>query len=449
MPPARFLRDYWQKHPLLVRNALPDFAPPLSPGELAGLACMDGALARIILRRSIPGAKAGKPVSRRRGNDGMGSLAPRRHEDKSRTDDRWAVHTGPFDDDTFAKLPESRWTLLVQDVDKWDDATAALLDRFAFIPRWRVDDVMVSYAADGGGVGAHVDQYDVFLLQGNGRRKWRISIDPHAATDLREDVELKLLRRFSPTHAWTLEPGDMLYLPPGIPHDGVAIGECMTYSIGMRAPSAAEMLLDFAEYVAQSLPDSLRYRDSGLRPAGGDGEIDDDAIARVRAVLAGVGLKTGDEQPVRKRAPSGQEGFARNVLAQEHVGGVEGFARAAPASLLRTWFGRFITHYRSDFDFDADAAPMPNTAFAHAVDRGAMIEIAPRARAAWQREQHGATLFVVGRAWACSTRLARRIASRRPFALGGFARSTTDRDVLRALAGCGIIRLQRDRKPKR
>ena len=433
MTPARFLRDYWQKRPLLVRNAFPGLVTPLSPDELAGLACMDGALARIVSRGT-------KRRPRARSLDG-----------ERRADDRWTVRTGPFDDATFAKLPESRWTLLVQDVDKWDDATAALLDRFAFIPSWRIDDVMVSYAADGGGVGAHVDQYDVFLLQGLGRRRWRISIDPGASHESIDGVELKLLRRFTPTHEWTLDRGDMLYLPPGIPHDGTAVGECMTYSIGMRAPSAAEMLLDFAEYVAQSLPDSLRYRDSGLRPAGGDGEIDEAAIARVTAALASAGFVTRRKPGRnRKRVGVGVAGAsAEGGFADGHIGTLEGFARGVPASMLRTWFGRFITRYRSDFDFDADAAPMPNKAFAHAIDRGAMVELAPRARAAWQREQHGATLFVTGRAWACSTRLAHRIASRRPFALGEFARSPTDRDVLRALAGCGIIRLQRNRKPKR
>src|SRR6185437_9058703 len=234
MPPARFLRDYWQKRPLLIRHAFPDFTPPLSPDDLAGLACMDGALARIVL-----------------------------HDAKR---DRWTLRSGPFDDAAFAKLPKSRWTVLVQDVDKWDADTAALLAPFDFIPSCRIDDVMISYAVDGGGVGAHVDQYDVFLLQGMGQRRWSIDTRPNPPNAFREDVELKLLREFNPTHTWTLGPGDMLYLPPGVPHDGVAVGECMTFSIGMRAPSKAELLVVLAEQVATALPDSQRYADSGLRP---------------------------------------------------------------------------------------------------------------------------------------------------------------------------------------
>ncbi|MGH8112125.1 MAG: cupin domain-containing protein, partial [Rhodanobacteraceae bacterium] len=215
MPPARFLRDYWQKRPLLVRNAFADFAPPLAPDELAGLACMDGALARIVVH-----GKSRPPDFGLRRNDG-----------------KWKVFTGPFNDATFTGLPDTTWTLLVQDADKWDEATAALLKPFGFIPSWRIDDVMISYATDGGGVGAHVDQYDVFLLQGLGQRHWSIDTRPNPPTAFRDDVPLKLLREFHPTHAWMLDPGDMLYLPPGVPHDGVAVGECMTFSIGMRAPA--------------------------------------------------------------------------------------------------------------------------------------------------------------------------------------------------------------------
>ncbi|HJT98110.1 MAG TPA: cupin domain-containing protein, partial [Rhodanobacteraceae bacterium] len=223
MAPAKFLRDYWQKRPLLIRGAFAQFADPLTPNDLAGLACEELALSRLIV-----------------------------HERKR---DRWTVRSGPLAEGDFAKLPKRDWTVLVQDVDKWDADVAALLDAFAFLPSWRIDDVMVSYAVDGGSVGAHVDQYDVFLLQGLGRRRWRISVDPAASRDFRDDAEIKLLRSFAPTHEWTLDPGDMLYLPPGVPHHGVAIGECLTYSVGMRAPSQAELVVDFAETFAQSLSD--------------------------------------------------------------------------------------------------------------------------------------------------------------------------------------------------
>ena len=205
MTPAAFLRDYWQKRPLLIRGALADWPVPIAPEDLAGLACEEAALSRLILR------------------------------DAKR--DRWTVRSGPFDDDDFAKLPRTHWTLLVQDVDKWDADIAQLLERFRFLPRWRVDDVMISYAVDVRADAAAVDQYDVFLVQGLGRRHWKISDDPHAPTAFRDDVELKLLAQFAPTHDWVLEPGDVLYLPPGVPHDGVAVGDCMTLSVGMRAPA--------------------------------------------------------------------------------------------------------------------------------------------------------------------------------------------------------------------
>ena len=209
MAPAEFLRDYWQKRPLLIRNAFPaftapDFVPPISPEDLAGLACEDTALSRIVAH------------------------------DRER--DHWMLRNGPFPEEMFPDMPDHDWTLLVQDVDKWDADVAALIDRFDFLPRWRIDDIMVSFAAPGGSVGAHVDQYDVFLLQAQGHRRWQIDASENPALDFRNDVDLRLLQRFTPSHDWLVGPGDMLYLPPGVPHHGVAEDACLTYSIGMRAP---------------------------------------------------------------------------------------------------------------------------------------------------------------------------------------------------------------------
>jgi 50S ribosomal protein L16 3-hydroxylase len=342
MPPARFLRDYWQKRPLLIRSAFPGFVPPLSPDELAGLACMDGALARIVLHES------------------------RRN--------RWRVHTGPFDDRTFAELPATHWTLLVQDVDKWDADTAALLEPFAFIPGWRIDDVMVSYAVDGGGVGAHVDQYDVFLLQGSGQRRWAIDTRPDPPTDFREDVELKLLKTFAPTHAWTLEPGDMLYLPPGVPHDGIAAGECTTLSIGMRAPAVSELLLDFAMRAAEAMPDARRFADPDLKPASDGGEIDTQALRRARDALGPAAAMLEDDA------------FA-------------------------DWFGGFITRYR------IAQVPVPRK---RAIDRGtlakrlahARVERDPWSRLAWCRRGHTARLYAAGSVFDAPIEWARTLAGR-------------------------------------
>ena len=221
MDAGQFLRDYWQKHPLLIRNAFPDFTSPISPDELAGLSCEDGALSRLIVHDTAT--------------------------------DAWKVQTGPLPEDVFATLPERDWTLLVQDVDKWDADVATLLHHFDFLPRWRLDDIMVSFAAPEGSVGAHVDQYDVFLIQGMGHRRWQIDAGPNPPQDFREDVELKLLREFTPTHDWVLGPGDILYLPPGVPHHGVAQDACLTLSVGMRAPSHGELLTDLADTLAEQL----------------------------------------------------------------------------------------------------------------------------------------------------------------------------------------------------
>jgi len=220
MSAAHFLRDYWQKRPLLIRGAFPDFVSPITPDDLAGLSCEDGTLGRIVQH--------------------------------NRTRDTWKLKNGPFAEDIFTTLGKHDWTLLVQDVDKWDADIRAMLAHFTFLPRWRLDDVMVSFAAPGGSVGAHVDQYDVFLLQAHGERRWLIDASEsltgqRPALDFREDVELKLLREFHPTHDWVLAPGDMLYLPPNVPHHGIAETPCLTFSFGMRAPSRAELMGDLVD----------------------------------------------------------------------------------------------------------------------------------------------------------------------------------------------------------
>ncbi len=387
LTPERFLRDYWQKRPLLIRNAFANFVSPLSADDLAGLACMEGALARIVLRRNaISSSFRGRA---QRGTMGLlamdGNSARRRASAKAdsrsrlcgvRNDGKWKVLNGPFSESDFAKLPQSQWTLLVQDVDKWDDDVAALLDSFGFLPRWRIDDVMVSYATDGGGVGAHVDQYDVFLLQGEGRRRWRINTDPRASHEFRDDVELKLLREFHPTREWTLDPGDMLYLPPGVPHDGTAIGECMTFSIGMRAPSGAELLVAFAEQVAAGLPESQRYADPDLRPANESGEIDDAALRRARTALGPI-------------------------------------AQRMDAETFADFFGRFITAYRSGH------VAMPPKRKTNAVKLAVELQHSvfrrhPWSRFAWRQAGRGAILYVSGEQYACPLAWARALCGREP-----------------------------------
>jgi 50S ribosomal protein L16 3-hydroxylase len=235
-----FLRLIWQRKPLLMRAALPDYDCPVSADELAGLACEDEIESRVVI------------------------------DDDARP---WQLAHGPLALAFFDDLPTTRWTLLVQDVDKHVPAVAELLDYFTFLPDWRIDDVMVSYAADGGSVGPHIDEYDVFLVQVEGRRRW--GIDTRAPTDapLREDTELKILADFVPEHEWVLEPGDVLYLPPGVAHWGVAEGPCMTCSVGFRAPSWREMLIDFCDHLIEREPGNAHYRDPPLSLQDSSAEI--------------------------------------------------------------------------------------------------------------------------------------------------------------------------------
>lgn len=250
---ATFLRDTWQQKPLLIRNPWDGWTNPLEPNELAGLACEDDAEARLIVR----------------------------------TKDSWEVEHGPFAEKRFGKLGKVPWTLLVQAVDHVVPDVAALLDPFRFIPNWRIDDVMVSYASDGGGVGPHFDQYDVFLIQGLGQRRWRIGQACDAASALLPHDDLRLLSGFETVDEWVLEPGDILYVPPGVAHDGVAVGDdCMTYSVGFRAPSRSELVAHWCDHVLGELVEDDRYGDAGLAVQVNPGEITSAAITRLRGMVA-------------------------------------------------------------------------------------------------------------------------------------------------------------------
>ena len=394
MPPARFLAEFWQKRPLLVRAAFPGWQDPLEPDDLAGLACEDLALARIVIEH-----RAGtKPRPR----PGAAS--------------RWELRSGPFAEADFATLPKTHWTLLVQDVDKWDADVAALLAHFDFLPAWRIDDVMVSYAEDGGSVGAHVDQYDVFLVQGLGHRRWSISVDPTAPLAFRDDAELKLLREFAPSHEWVLEPGDLLYLPPGVPHHGVALGPCMTFSVGMRAPAQAELLVDLADHLAADLPEDARYADPDLAPAREPGEIDAATLARVKASLSW--LRFADD------------------------------GAGIDDATLRRWFGGFITRYRSAHQAQPAARPLGDAAFARALAAGTRVRRNPWSRVAWLHEGAAALLFVAGEAHRVSPELARRVAAAEEFGLADATADADDAAVLRALIDAGHLALVRRAPPR-
>lgn len=375
MPPAQFLREYWQKEPLLVRNAFPSFQSPITPEDLAGLACEDGVLARIVSH-------------------------DRRH-------DRWTLETGPFDEAGFPSRPDRDWTLLVQDVDKWDPDVRGLLEHFAFLPRWRVDDIMVSFAAPGGSVGPHIDQYDVFLLQAHGHRRWQIDTSPAPDTTFRDDAEIRLLRSFHASHDWVLGPGDMLYLPPGVPHNGVAEDACLTISVGMRAPSAAQLLDDYVAALTADADDALRLADPDLKPAADPFEIDAAAMERVVAAL----------NALRMRDPEA----------------------------LADWFGRYITTFRNARE-PAPADDAPDVAsLEEAMRAGMVLWRHPWTRMAWRRSGRGARLHANGLSLPCAVADARHLAAAERVDAALWHRlGAAGRAAVAQLAQAGHYALERD-----
>ncbi|MGE6792821.1 50S ribosomal protein L16 3-hydroxylase [Pseudomonas guineae] len=317
-----FMRDYWQKKPLLVRQAIPGFESPISPDELAGLALEEEIESRLVIE----------------------------HGERP-----WELRRGPFAEDAFAELPERDWTLLVQAVDQFVPEVAELLEEFKFLPKWRIDDVMVSFAAPGGGVGPHFDNYDVFLLQGFGTRRWQVGQVCDSDSPMLQHADLKILAEFVKTEEWVLEPGDMLYLPPLLAHCGTAEDDCMTYSVGFRAPSAAEVLTHFTDFLGQFLPDEERYSDADAQPTSDPTQIQRDALDRLKALLT------------------------------EHM---------SDERLLMTWFGQFMTEPRypeliAGIEIDEEA-------FLASLEDGAVMIRNPSARMAWSEVGDDLVLFASG-----------------------------------------------------
>lgn len=330
-----FLRDHWQKQPLLIRNPWGSWRNPLEPDELAGLACEDGVEARLV----------------------------------EQVGDSWRVEHGPFGEARFSQLGTAPWTLLVQAVDAQVPDVAALIAPFRFIPNWRIDDVMVSYAADGGGVGPHFDQYDVFLVQGLGQRRWQIGAMCDASSELLPHDDLRLLAGFAPTAEWLLGPGDILYLPPGVAHNGVAFGDdCMTYSVGFRAPARSELIAHWCDDRLAALQDDDRYRDPDLAVQANPGEISPAALDRLHAMIL------------------------------ETMGDRAAFAR---------WFGSYSSTPKYP---DADwrpARPVSIAALRKRLAAGAAIVRNPASRFAFVRQgTDGVLLFVDGEAFDCAGEVA-------------------------------------------
>lgn len=274
-----FLKNYWQKKPLLIRAAFPNYQAPISPDELAGLACEDFIESRII--------------------------------QENRSGIKWSLENGPFAESRFSTLPETHWTLLIQGLNRAFPEFDDLLHQFNFIPSWRVDDLMASYAAPNGSVGPHLDQYDVFLLQASGRRQWMINEQAVDKDNFEADIPLKIIKDFTAESEWILEAGDMLYLPANVAHYGIGLEDCMTFSIGFRAPSHADLLTSFVDDHISELNDNLRYKDPELSTDLNPGEISANAIHKVQEIL---------------------------------------LSQFKDKSKVEDWFGRFVTDYLNNND---------------------------------------------------------------------------------------------------
>ncbi len=340
LSPEVFLRDYWQKKPLVIKQAFPGFKSPITAEELAGLSCEAGVDSRIVIEK--------------------GGEHP------------WQAIHGPLDETVFANLPESHWTLLVNDVEKHIPALAWIVDRFRFIPEWRIDDLMVSYAPTGGSVGPHHDQYDTFILQAQGHRRWQIHGREVAADNQVAGADLHIHKDFVAEHEWLLEPGDMIYIPPGVSHYGVATDDCLSFSIGFRAATHAEMLDSFTAYISEGLAGDLTWRDPPLEVHDHPNEITPATMESVRTVL------------------------------NEYL--------TADNPALPAWLGRFISDAKADVALGNEDCfdDLPGLVAAHAV-----LYRNPASHFAFWRKGKDALLFVDGDDYRASLVFAESLCSQR------------------------------------
>ena len=310
-----FLTQYWQKKPLLIRNAFAGIQSPLTAEELAGLSCEEGINARLVLEK-----------------DG---------------DYPWQAEYGPFEESRFAELPETHWSLLISDVEKYLPETKSLVKAFRFLPDWRLDDLMISYAPTGGSVGPHVDDYDVFLVQLSGQRLWKIA--EHFSNETLEDVDLRILKNFSAEQEWLCNPGDMLYLPPNVAHHGVGQhhkDNCMTASVGFRAPSLKTITSDYINFLNENVHTATRFIDkSPVKPAH-HAEISEDTVSQFIDYLK-QGLTLEPEQVKRwlGQYRSDNKSFEDFCSVQDEVNYDALSAIAAASGLIQSPYSKFLFSY--------------------------------------------------------------------------------------------------------
>ncbi len=312
---SQFLHDYWQQRPLLLPQAFPNFISPISADELAGCAMEEHIESRLVTR-----------------SNGI-----------------WAQLEGPFSAQDFRR--EDEWTLLVQGLDLWHEGVAALRRHLDFLPSWRFDDIMVSYAVDGAGVGPHFDRYDVFLLQGEGCREWRVGPRCDGETPTLQEQELNLIPEFEPNDTYLLSPGDVLYIPPHIAHWGIARGESLTFSLGFRAPSIADLLARRTDDLLEWLDPTSLLEDLPGLSSGRPGEITHEHVRNAKDAIAN----------------------ALDALDNDR------------------WFGETVTRIET-LDADDDALPAPPLV-------GPLVQLTPHARVAWSVTQLHLDVFINGEAF--------------------------------------------------
>ena len=339
-----FFSEYWQKKSLFVKQALEDCEDIIDAETLAGLSLEREVVSRLVL--------------------------------ENKQTNTWSLEHGPFDESRFANLPDKDWSLLVQHVDALLPEVNELLNSFRFIPNWRLDDIMISYAPDGGGVGPHFDYYDVFLLQLSGQRRWKIGQQCDSTSQLIPDQPMKILNTFETQQAWEANPGDLIYIPAGTAHWGEAIGESITCSIGFRAPSHADILFDIAHEAASKTEEHHRYSDPKFSHALHCGEIPDKTINELQNIIT------------------------------DHINNKDTIAK---------WFGEYSTqiHYYPLAD-DETVASFDDL---YADDSKKEITLSKYCRAAYIKTEDSALLFINGQSFSCSEKLAQLLSSYSSFSV--------------------------------
>jgi len=340
LTPSSFLTGWWQKKPLRMPRGFPGFSSPVSPADLVEVSKTRKTVSRLVIEKE--------------------------------GDYPWQVRFNPLSDRIYSKLPETHWTVLVQEMNRLNADTDRILDAFSFIPGWRLDDIMVSYAVPGGSVGPHTDQYDVFLIQGMGRRKWHYSAKPPVKENWIPDMDIKLLANPEFDEEWIMEPGDILYLPPGVVHHGVALDHCLTFSIGFRTPAIGDFFAELAGRISEFPASELRLKDPEPEKWNSAGYIRQTDFEAFSAMMT----RFADSEEVKK------------------------------------WYGEWLTRQKRAGSRHGENLKLSD------LEKETAIRRAPGVRMAWAGSGLESWFFADGKAWDLSTEVSRFLAENRQFSAG-------------------------------